>query len=407
MANGSSASRQVIVTPKEGSCNWSMPIFAFLLADLSSLQCDCSLIDGGMQKEFAGGWLLLTHWLPLENSLTCLLNFPFLSKLQVQINAGILFPSESAKHKKRWRILIVDEDREPQTAGGLPFSASLGKNALKISLHLCGEMKKFTLKWRPHTPKIALTQESMLGRGKKILKVVGSTFGKRSRGCPRQTPGSSQWAGKALAFPFTSTGFSPSDQTNVCFKQLLGKPGNGDEKENTKPSQFWLSCHSKSFPRAGLPSACSETRSSAHHTDLRGSVSSRLPTDMDPGPQPQGGCLRIYASPAWRLAWSRCPLSDGNAAPGEYLFMWENTRLCPEARLLSFPVSGPTLYHFSLLFHYSDPRCPIWQPLAWVTTEHLQCTASVKYTLDFRLSTRRRILLLITCWNDHILDILG
>lgn len=117
---------------------------------LHSPVCDCSLIDGRMQKEDLRQRLQRTSCLPSENSFTCLLNFPFLSKLQVQINAGILSQSESAMNKKRWRILIVVEDRASNSWRlSILFSShpSKGKkNALRISLNLCRTMRKFTLK---------------------------------------------------------------------------------------------------------------------------------------------------------------------------------------------------------------------------------------------------------------------
>lgn len=117
---------------------------------LPSPICDCSLIDGGMQEENLRRWRRQTSRLPSENSFTCLLNFPFLSKLQVQINAGILSQSESAMNKKRWRILIVVEDRASNSwrpAGPFSSHPSKGKkNAQRIPLNLCRKTRTFTLK---------------------------------------------------------------------------------------------------------------------------------------------------------------------------------------------------------------------------------------------------------------------
>lgn len=67
---------------------------------LPSPVCDCGLIDGGTRENLGRG-LRRTSRLPSENSFTCLLNFPFLSKLQVQINAGILSQSESAMEQEK------------------------------------------------------------------------------------------------------------------------------------------------------------------------------------------------------------------------------------------------------------------------------------------------------------------
>lgn len=80
--------------------------------------------------------------------------------------------------------------------------------------------------------------------------------GEKVKGMP-QMDSAGQLADDALAFLSGSLraaqGFSPQpdflsqDETNLCFKQFLSKPGNDYEKEKKKITkiQLWLRCHSE------------------------------------------------------------------------------------------------------------------------------------------------------------------
>lgn len=145
------------------------------------------------------------------------------------------------KNGEFWLSLRI----EPQTAGGLPFSFSFHPSKEKKCTKDCTQFvqkdEEIHTEMKNHTPKNSINLE-LLG-GKETLNVVGSAFGKRSRGCPRQdslavvswwcTCFSFQGALEpAQRFP-SQQDFLPPDQTNVCLKQL-SKPGNDYEKEKNK-----------------------------------------------------------------------------------------------------------------------------------------------------------------------------
>lgn len=131
---------------------------------------------------------------------------------------------------------------EPQTAGGLPFSFSFhpskGKNALRISLNLCGKMRKFTLQWRTALQNSINLEQHCLGSKRPWMWWVQPWVkGQRdapdgfrvagSRGCPC-IPFREPWAAQGFS---PQPDFLPQDETNVCLKQFLSEPGNDYEKE--------------------------------------------------------------------------------------------------------------------------------------------------------------------------------
>lgn len=190
-------------------------------------------------------------------------------------------------------------------------------------------MRKFTLKWRPHSPNSTNPGEQCKGGGGggagrgRDPEGCGSTFGKRSGAAPDKPLCSSQWAGKALAFPVTSARFSPSDQTNACFKQLLGKPGNG-----LSPSPGWVPPVPVHNPTAAPATQIWEV--------LFPAISPWIWTQVL-GLRDRVWEYMYLQPPARRLAWRRSAVSNGNAAPrGISVRVWKHQHL-PRGQIVILP----------------------------------------------------------------------
>lgn len=94
-------------------------------------------------------------------------------------------------------------------------------------------------------------------------------------------------------------------QTNVCYKQLLSKPGNDYNKEKTKQSQFDLIVIRSLSPRVGQticlgihPVPAQKFAAAGFSGIWEILETSHHPTSLDLSPQHQRLCSRVYVSPA-------------------------------------------------------------------------------------------------------------